>query len=149
MTRAFPQKRIRPRAFEEKGSMSDIEMPVTDRLAEQDVCVVGGGLAGLCAAVAAAREGARTALVHDRPVLGGNASTEIRIIPYGAGHHNPCANETGIVLELLTEERARSADPVNYGQVNAQWDLVLYNAVRREKNLQLLLNTHVAQVNIV
>ncbi|MBM4086627.1 MAG: FAD-dependent oxidoreductase, partial [Planctomycetes bacterium] len=102
--------------------MSDIEMPVTDRLAEQDVCVVGGGLAGLCAAVAAAREGARTALVHDRPVLGGNASTEIRIIPYGAGHHNPCANETGIVLELLTEERARSADPVNYGQVNAQWD---------------------------
>jgi succinate dehydrogenase/fumarate reductase flavoprotein subunit len=44
-----------------------------------DFCVVGGGLAGMCAAIAAARHGAKVALMHDRPVLGGNASSEIRM----------------------------------------------------------------------
>ena len=43
-----------------------------------DFVVLGGGLAGLAAAVTAARRGIRTALVQDRPVLGGNSSTEIR-----------------------------------------------------------------------
>ena len=50
----------------------------TSRLSS-DFCVVGGGLAGLCAALAAARHGAKTVLVQDRPVLGGNASSEIRM----------------------------------------------------------------------
>ena len=49
-----------------------------------DLCVVGGGLAGMCAAIAAARRGARVALMHDRPVLGGNASSEIRMWLCGA-----------------------------------------------------------------
>ena len=49
-----------------------------------DLCVVGGGLAGLCAAVAAARHGARVALMQERPMLGGNASSEIRMWVYGA-----------------------------------------------------------------
>lgn len=44
-----------------------------------DLCVVGGGLAGMCAAVAAARHGIKVALMHDRPVYGGNASSEIRM----------------------------------------------------------------------
>lgn len=44
-----------------------------------DLCVVGGGLAGLCAAIAAAREGIRVVLMHERSVLGGNASSEIRM----------------------------------------------------------------------
>ena len=44
-----------------------------------DLTVVGGGLAGVCAAVAAAREGLQVALVGNRPVLGGNASSEIRV----------------------------------------------------------------------
>ena len=39
-----------------------------------DVCVIGGGLAGMCAAIAAARRGAKVVLMQDRPVLGGNAS---------------------------------------------------------------------------
>ena len=46
---------------------------------EADLCVVGGGLAGTCAAVAAARRGIRVVLMQDRPVLGGNASGEIRM----------------------------------------------------------------------
>ena len=49
-----------------------------------DFCVVGGGFTGLCAAIAAARGGAKTVLVHDRPVLGGNGSSEIRIHISGA-----------------------------------------------------------------
>ena len=55
--------------------------PDVKTLGPFDIAVVGAGLAGLCAAVAAAREGARVALVHDRPVLGGNSSTEIRVPP--------------------------------------------------------------------
>jgi len=51
---------------------------------EADLCVVGGGVPGLIAALAAARHGARTVLMHDRPVLGGNASSELRVHICGA-----------------------------------------------------------------
>ena len=47
--------------------------------AEYDVVVIGGGKAGICAALESSRHGSRTALVHDRHVLGGNASREIRM----------------------------------------------------------------------
>lgn len=52
-------------------------------LHKADICVVGGGLAGMCAAISAARRGSRVVLVHDRPVLGGNCSSEIRMWPMG------------------------------------------------------------------
>ncbi len=66
-----------------------------------DVVVVGAGPAGICAAVAAARHGARTALVSDRPVLGGNCSSEIGIGTDGAStfHHPKRWQERGIVRE--------------------------------------------------
>src|SRR5918998_5672241 len=68
---------------------------------EFDVCVIGGGMAGMCAALAAARNGAKTALVHDRPVFGGNASSEVRMWICGAhGKHN---KETGILEEVQLE----------------------------------------------
>ena len=47
--------------------------------AKYDFVVVGGGISGMCAAVAAARQGLKVALVNDRPVLGGNNSAEIRV----------------------------------------------------------------------
>ena len=63
-----------------------------------DVCVVGGGMAGLIAAIAAARRGASVVLIHDRPVFGGNASSEVRMWICGAhGHHR---KETGILEEI-------------------------------------------------
>ena len=75
-----------------------------------DLVVVGGGMAGLCAAIAAARHGAKTALLQDRPVLGGNASSEIRMHICGATRHGqrPNARETGIIEEILLENKYRN-----------------------------------------
>ncbi|HYI24931.1 MAG TPA: FAD-dependent oxidoreductase, partial [Thermomicrobiales bacterium] len=120
-----------------------------DRKLEADVLVVGGGLAGVCAAIAAAREGVRVVLIHERPVLGGNSSSEIRVGPSGAtqnGYHRD-ARESGIIEELVLETRARS-----YGlrQVNGShypmWDVILAEAVRAEPGIQLLLDTRVVSV---
>ena len=66
-------------------------MVIADRRMAFDVVVVGGGIAGLCAAVAAARNGARTGLIQDRPMLGGNASSEIRMWIYNARGGNRTA----------------------------------------------------------
>ena len=52
--------------------------------AQYDIVVIGGGLSGMCAAISAARHGARTALIHGRHVFGGNASSEIRMHVCGA-----------------------------------------------------------------
>ncbi|MGI6238505.1 MAG: FAD-dependent oxidoreductase [Christensenellales bacterium] len=98
-----------------------------------DLCVVGGGLAGLCAAVAAARRGAKVALMQDRPMLGGNASSEIRMWVCGA--HGENLRETGILEELMLENLYRNPD-CNY----AIWDGVLLECAQREENLTLLLN---------
>lgn len=98
-----------------------------------DVCVIGGGLSGLCAAVAAARNGAKTVLMHDRPMLGGNASSEIRMWVCGANGKNN--RETGIVEELMLENYYRNPYK-NY----SIWDSVMLELAWKEPNLQLLLN---------
>jgi hypothetical protein len=102
-----------------------------------DVCVVGGGMAGLCAAVAAARHGARVALMHDRPVPGGNASSECRVHICGADRHNALPNlrETGILEEVRLENLHRN--PTRCWGV---WDTVLYETLRAEESLRMLLN---------
>ncbi len=99
-----------------------------------DVCVVGGGMAGLCAALAAARHGARTLLVQDRPVLGGNGSSEVRMHICGA--HGDNNKETGLLEELQLDNAWRNGDG-NW----SVWDSVLYGAARFQPNLTLLLNT--------
>lgn len=96
-------------------------------------CVIGGGLAGICAAVAAAREGISVILMHDRPMLGGNASSEIRMWVCGAQAENKA--ETGI-LEELFQENLR----MNPYKLYPVFDSLLYGLVRREKNITLLLN---------
>lgn len=98
-----------------------------------DLCVVGGGLSGLCAAVAAARHGLKVVLMHDRPVLGGNASSEIRMWVCGA--HGRDNRETGILEEIMMENQYRNPDK-NYHI----WDSILYGLVWKEKNIELLLN---------
>ncbi|HAX95754.1 MAG TPA: FAD-binding dehydrogenase, partial [Prolixibacteraceae bacterium] len=98
-----------------------------------DLCVVGGGLAGMCAAISAARHGCQVVLMHDRPVLGGNASSEIRMWPLGC--HGKNNRETGIFEEILLENMFRNPTK-NY----SLWDSILYEKVRFEPNITLLLN---------
>ncbi len=98
-----------------------------------DLCVVGGGLAGLCSAVAASRHGIKTVLVHDRAVLGGNASSEIRMCVCGS--HGKDNRETGIIEEIILENFYR-----NKSHKYPIWDSVLYEKAKAEPNLTLLLN---------
>lgn len=100
-----------------------------------DLCVVGGGIAGMLAAISAARHGIKVALMHDRPVLGGNASSEIRMWICGAGSRVRNLQETGILEEIALENMKRNPER-NY----SIWDSILYEKVRFEPNITLLLN---------
>lgn len=99
---------------------------------EVEFCIVGGGIAGLCAALAASRRGVKTLLMQDRPVLGGNASSEIRMCISGS----KTLLETGLVEELRLENVYRNPE-ANY----SVWDGVLFGKAYMEPNLTLLLNT--------
>ncbi|PIU50709.1 hypothetical protein COS91_08275 [Candidatus Desantisbacteria bacterium CG07_land_8_20_14_0_80_39_15] len=107
-----------------------------------DLVVVGGGLAGVCAAISAARLGCKTALVQERPVLGGNSSNEIRVPVCGCGNYHSWGKETGIIEELNTEAKVRRCRLME-GVTNSIWDLTLYDCVKQEKNIDLFLNTSV------
>jgi hypothetical protein len=112
-----------------------------------DVVVCGGGMSGFCAAVAAARHGAKTCLVQDRPVLGGNASSEIRVTVHGSACHHAFARETGILGEVLRAERgANHLTPNENGWINSVQDMALYDIALNEPNLALRLNTRLSDV---
>ena len=100
---------------------------------EVDLCVVGGGLSGLCAAVSAARHGISVAIMQDRPMFGGNASSEIRMWLCGAQGEN--MRETGICEEIAMDNFYRNPEK-NYNL----WDSVLFEKVYLEKNITMLLN---------
>jgi hypothetical protein len=107
-----------------------------------DLAVIGGGLSGACCAITAARAGLKVVLVQDRPVLGGNASSEVRLWILGAtshmGNNNRWAREGGVIDELLVENMYRNPEG------NAViLDSILLEWVVREPNIQLLLNTAV------
>jgi hypothetical protein len=112
---------------------------------EFDVVVVGGGLAGCTAAVTAARLGAATVLIQNRPVLGGNASTEILVPPVGVWPHrkrDPLdPRETGLVEEYRTEGNQTNAEAAVYSARLLRW-------VQAEPNLTLCLNTHATGVEM-
>jgi hypothetical protein len=110
-----------------------------------DFVIVGGGTSGVCAAITAARKGIKTVLVQDRPVLGGNASSEVRLWILGAtshmGNNNRWAREGGVMDEILVENLYRNKEG------NAViFDTVLLEKVLNEKNITLLLNTSVYDV---
>ena len=119
---------------------------VAEKCIDTEVCVVGGGMAGICASVAAARNGAKVVLVQDRPMLGGNASSEIRV-PVSGAYGDVLPNgkvlenrEGGLIEEIRLENVYRN--PACSWQV---WDHVLWNFCAREPNLTVLLNTSVME----
>jgi len=105
---------------------------------ETDLLVAGGGLAGVCAAIAAARHGARVVLVQDRSRLGGNSSSEVKMHVVGANCHKgrPGWREGGLIEELRLEDAVR-----NPQRSWEMWDLLLYDKVVSEPNITLLLET--------
>lgn len=108
-----------------------------------DIVVVGGGLSGMCAAIAAARHGANTAIVQNRSVYGGNASSEIRMHIVGANSHaaKPDLAETGILMEMLLENKRRNP----YASFPV-FDSVLWETVQFQENLTSYLNTNMDDV---
>lgn len=101
-----------------------------------DLCIVGGGLSGTIAALSAARHGLKVVLIQDRPVLGGNCSSEIRMWVRGAqGYWN---RETGILAEFEEENIYR-----NPTLAPTLWDSVLFGKIKENENITLLLNASV------
>ena len=102
-----------------------------------DLCVVGGGIAGICTAVSAARLGLSVALVHDRTVLGGNNSSEVRV-HLGAYQNLPPYPRLGDVLAEFGPKRGGNAESAaNYE------DERKLAIIKAEKNIRLFLNEHV------
>ncbi|HJN09397.1 MAG TPA: FAD-dependent oxidoreductase [Pirellulaceae bacterium] len=125
-------------------------MPVETHELCCDVLVAGGGPAGVPCAIAAARCGATVILCQDRPVLGGNASSEVRMHIVGANGTGSFdrgesmlteAREGGIIEEIRLEAAVR-----NPQRSASMFDLILYEKCRSEPNLKLLLNTTVTGV---
>lgn len=110
-----------------------------------DLVIVGGGLAGVCGAITAARSGIKVILVQDRPLLGGNSSSEVRLWILGAtshmGNNNRWAREGGVIDEILVENTYRNPEgnPLIF-------DTILLDKVVSEPNITLLLNTAVYHV---
>ena len=103
------------------------------------IVVCGGGLSGICAAVSAARHGSKVILIQDRPVLGGNASSEMRMGIVGV-RENQC-QEAGIIEEMQCRN-------IYYNPLQRYplWDDIFYSTVVEEPNIRLLLNTSVRDV---
>lgn len=112
---------------------------------QYDLVVIGGGMAGVCCAITAARQGIKVALIQDRPVLGGNSSSEVRLWLLGATSHmannNRWSREGGVINEILVENtfRNKEGNPVLF-------DMVLIDKVLAEENISLFLNTIVYNI---
>ena len=107
---------------------------------EFDLVVVGGGIAGTCAALSAARNGLRVALVQDRPVLGGNGSSEVRVWPEGNTCQEPYPRIGDIVEELVPKKRPGTGNAKNGAIYEDQRKLDL---VLAEPRITLLTEQHV------
>lgn len=119
------------RRFEGEPNMTLVDL-------ECDLLVAGGGVAGICAAVTAARHGAKVVLLQDRSRLGGNSSSEVKMHIVGASCHKgrPGWREGGLIEEF------RLDDAVNNPQrCWEMWDLLMYDKVISEPNITLLLDT--------
>lgn len=129
LERVAPQSNRTPAPAERNMTMVDLNC---------DVMIAGGGLAGVLAAVSAARHGAKVVLVQDRSRLGGNSSSEIKMHVVGANNHKgrPGWREGGLLEEIRLDDAANN--PQRCWEL---WDLLLYDKVVSEPNITLLLET--------
>ena len=125
------------RAAGKVGFRRQTYVPNPESLPRFDLCVVGGGVAGICTAVSAARLGLSVALVQDRPVLGGNNSSEVRV-HLGAYQNIPPYPRLGDVLAEFGPKRGGNAESA----ANYEDDRKLA-IIKAEKNIRLFLNEHV------
>ena len=115
---------------------------------EFDLIVAGGGLAGTCAAISAARSGIKVALVQDRPVLGGNGSSEVRVWPEGHTNKELFPHVGDIVNEILPDVNRKFPGEVLNGVAASYYDDARKkNIVQNEPNITLLLNHRVIGVD--
>jgi hypothetical protein len=110
---------------------------------EFDLVVVGGGIAGTSAALSAARNGLRVALVQDRPVLGGNGSSEVRVWPEGNTRQPPYPHIGEIVDELVPAKQSGMGNAKNGAVYEDERKLAL---VRAEPRITLLTEQRVYAV---
>jgi len=108
-----------------------------EKAGEYDLVVVGGGVAGITAAISASRLGLQVALIHDRPVLGGNNSSEVRVHLGGRIKVEPFP-ALGDVVKEIGPSRGGNARPADYYEDNKKMDMVL-----AEKNISLFTNFRV------
>ena len=113
---------------------------------EYDLIVVGGGLAGTCAAISAARNGAKVALVQDRPVLGGNGSSEVRVWPEGRTNREPYTHIGDIVNEILSPVDRPKGLIMNGTAYSNFDDARKLNVVKAEPNITLLTDHRAIEV---
>lgn len=127
------------------NQLPDAQLPCVKQ--HVDYVVVGGGVAGVCSAITAARAGLKVVLIQDRPVLGGNASSEVRLWVLGAtshmGNNNRWAREGGVLDELIVENMYRNKEGNSIF-----FDALLLEKVWAEPNILLLLNTAVYAVDM-
>ena len=109
---------------------------------EFDIVVVGGGIAGICASVVAARKGLKVALIQDRPLVGGNNSSEVRV-QLGGKVNLPPYPKIGNLVNELNPEFSQNARPAERYK-----DWLKMGVVQNEPNLHLFLNTHVNAVEM-
>lgn len=100
---------------------------------QYDLVVVGGGVAGMCSAISASRMGLKTALIHNRPTVGGNNSPEISVTILGGFNLPPYKAIGNIISEL--------------GNAFTNQDKII-SILKKEKNLTLFLNTHATDVEM-
>lgn len=119
----------------EKFRREKLNLPAEAPLAgEYDLVVVGAGIAGMSAAVSAARLGCKVALLNDRPVIGGNNSSEIRVHLGGRIEAGPY-KELGNLQKEFGPTRGGNAQPADYYEDQKKMDWLL-----KEKNVSLFTN---------
>ena len=106
-------------------------------LPDYDLCVVGAGIGGICTAVSAARLGLKVALIHDRPILGGNNSSEVRV-HLGAWQNMPPYPRLGDVLAEFGPKTGGNARAASVYEDSRKMAIV-----KAEKNIELFLNRRV------